>query len=104
MAQLKAAGRYKVPTFIIHADGDEIAPFRASEAFVQELQGERGERGIGESEGERACARFGVETGRGRVAGRRWCGLCVCLWDLSQRAEGEWAVEAHPIGLEGSDA
>ena len=46
MAQLKA-GRYRVPTFVIHSDRDEITPFRASEAFVEELKrrGVRGELG-----------------------------------------------------------
>ena len=46
MAQLKA-GRYKVPTFIIHADRDEIAPFKDSQAFIEELkrEGVRGELG-----------------------------------------------------------
>lgn len=37
MAQLKK-GMYKVPTFIIHADRDEIAPFRDSEMFVEEME------------------------------------------------------------------
>lgn len=37
MAQLKA-GKYTVPTFIIHADRDEIAPYRDSEAFVEEAK------------------------------------------------------------------
>ena len=37
MAQLKA-GRYTAPTFVIHSDRDEITPFRASEAFVEELK------------------------------------------------------------------
>ena len=46
MAQLKA-GKYRVPTFVIHSDRDEITPFRASEAFVEELKrrGVRGELG-----------------------------------------------------------
>lgn len=43
MAQLKA-GNYNVPTFIIHGDRDEIAPFGDSEKFVQELKG-RGVQG-----------------------------------------------------------
>ena len=46
MAQLKA-GKYKVPTFIIHADKDDIAPFADSEAFVKEMgvKGVKGELG-----------------------------------------------------------
>ena len=54
MAQLKA-GRYNVPTFIIHADRDEIAPFRDSEAFVEELKG----RGISTG--------FGIVKGKGHI-------------------------------------
>lgn len=52
MAQLKT-GRYNVPTFIIHADRDEIVPFRDSVAFVEEL------------------GRRGVKTGLGRVRGKK---------------------------------
>ena len=51
LAQLKA-GRYKVPTFVIHSDQDEVAPFGASEAFVEELK------------------RRGVRGGLGRVKGK----------------------------------
>ena len=51
MAQLKT-GRYRVPTFVIHSDRDEITPFRASEDFVEELK------------------RRGVIGGLGRVKGK----------------------------------
>lgn len=51
MAQLKA-GKYTVPTFIIHADRDEIAPFQNSEAFVEEAK------------------KRGVAAGLGRVRGQ----------------------------------
>ncbi|KAL9125848.1 MAG: hypothetical protein Q9217_005003, partial [Psora testacea] len=52
MAQLKA-GRYRVPTFVIHGDRDEITPFQDSEAFVEELK------------------RKGVPGGLGRVKGKK---------------------------------
>ena len=45
MAQLKT-GKYKVPTFVIHADRDEIAPFKDSEALVKELKGRGVETGL----------------------------------------------------------
>lgn len=52
MAQLRS-GRYRVPTFVIHADKDEIAPFRDSEKFVETL------------------SEKGVECGLGRVRGKK---------------------------------
>ena len=51
MAQLKA-GRYRVPTFIIHSDRDEITPFGASEAFVEELKAKGIIGGLGRVEGK----------------------------------------------------
>ena len=51
MAQLKA-GRYKVPTFVIHSDRDEIAPFRDSEAFVEELKARGVVGGLGRVKGK----------------------------------------------------
>ena len=51
MAQLKA-GRYKVPTFVIHSDRDEITPFRASESFVEELKGRGVIGGLGRVKGK----------------------------------------------------
>ncbi|CAI6338010.1 unnamed protein product [Periconia digitata] len=41
LAQLRL-GNYNVPTFIIHGDRDEIAPFAAAERFIQEM----GRRGV----------------------------------------------------------
>ena len=51
MAQLRA-GRYTVPTFVIHSDRDEIAPFRASETFVEELKKRGIIGGLGRVEGK----------------------------------------------------
>ena len=51
MAQLRA-GRYTVPTFVIHSDRDEITPFRASEAFVEELKKKGVIGGLGRVKGK----------------------------------------------------
>ena len=51
MAQLRA-GKYRVPTFVIHSDRDEIAPFRASETFVEELKGKGVIGGLGRVQGK----------------------------------------------------
>ena len=73
MAQLKA-GRYKVPTFVIHSDKDEITPFGASEAFVQELK------------------RRGVRGGLGRVKGKEH------IHDLGLRPGDEGWQEGAGVG------
>ena len=75
MAQLKA-GRYNVPTFVIHSDCDEIAPFRDSEAFVEEL------------------ARRGVKTGLGRVRGKKH------IHDLALKPEKDGWVDGAGVGYE----
>lgn len=75
MAQLKA-GRYKVPTFIIHGDRDEIAPFGDSEAFVGELR------------------KRGVEGGLGRVSGARH------IHDLAMRPGGKGWEEGVGVGYD----
>lgn len=51
MAQIKT-GSYKVPTFVIHLDRDEIARFGASEAFVEELKGRGVRGGLGRVKGK----------------------------------------------------
>ncbi len=75
MAQLKA-GKYKVPTCIIHADRDEIAPFRDSEAFVEELQ------------------RSGVRGKLGRVIGKGH------IHDLALKPGGEGWEEGVGVGYD----
>lgn len=75
MAQLKA-GRYNVPTFIIHSDRDEIAPFKDSVAFVEELE------------------RRGVKTGLGKVKGKSH------IHDLALRPGKEGWTEGVGVGYE----
>ena len=75
MAQLKA-GKYKVPTYIIHADRDEIAPFRDSEAFVEE------------------CKRKGVEAALGRVPGKGH------IHDLALKPGGEGWQDGVGVGYD----
>ena len=72
---------------------------------MQELQGERG---TGESEGEKGHVHdAALRPGEERVAGRRWCGLCVLsLWDFvaegGGRMGGGGGSYDRSIGLEGS--
>ena len=75
MAQLRA-GRYTVPTFVVHSDRDEIAPFAASEAFVAEL------------------GRQGVRGGLGRVRGKGH------IHDLALRPGREGWEEGVGVGYE----
>ena len=63
MTQLKA-GRYNVPTFVIHSDCDEIAPFKDSEAFVEEL-GRRGVKaGLGTVKGKKHIHDLALKPGK----------------------------------------
>lgn len=41
-----------MPAFVIHSDRDEITPFRASEAFVEELKGKGVIGGLGRVKGK----------------------------------------------------
>lgn len=75
MAQLKA-GKYNVPTFVIHADRDEIAPFGDSEAFVEEL------------------GRKGVKAGLGRVRGEKH------IHDLALKPGKDGWVEGVGVGYD----
>ena len=52
MAHLKD-GTYQVPTFIIHADKDEITPFRDSEDFAKELKARGIEGGLSQVKGKK---------------------------------------------------
>ena len=62
MAQLKA-GRYNVPTFIIHSDADEIAPFADSERFVEEMARRGGKSGFGKVKGKKHIHDLGLKPG-----------------------------------------
>lgn len=75
MAQLKA-GRYNVPTFVIHSDRDEIAPFKDSATFVDELE------------------RRGVKTGLGKVKGKSH------IHDLTLKPGKDGWTEGVGVGYE----
>ena len=75
MAQLKA-GRYNVPTFVIHADRDEIVPFKDTAAFVEELD------------------RRGVKAGLGRVHGKKH------IHDLALKPGADGWTEGVGVGYE----
>lgn len=63
MAQLKA-GRYKVPTFVIHGDKDEIAPFKDSERFVEELKAKSVPTGLQMVKGARHIHDLALREGK----------------------------------------
>ena len=75
MAQLQA-GRYNVPTFAIHADTDEITPFKDSKEFVEELE------------------RRGVRTGLSTVKGKGH------IHDLALKPEQEGWQEGVGAGYD----
>ena len=62
MAQLKA-GRYNVPTFVVHADRDEIVPFKDSVAFVEELGRREVKAGLGRVQGKKHIHDLALKPG-----------------------------------------
>ena len=62
MAQLKA-GRYNVPTYIVHSDADEIAPFADSKKFVEEMQRKGGRCGFGWVKGKKHIHDLALKPG-----------------------------------------
>ena len=75
IAQLKK-GKYTVPTFVIHADRDEITPFQDSEAFVEEMK------------------RRGVRGGLSIVHGKKH------IHDLALKPGSEWWFEGVGVGYD----